>query len=159
MANFEDITGWWEEIQEFADSDEWEAMEESQKMPIEWVPELMQLVLRHEEIREDFMTYGNWIVANHLYDKKGRPIGLRELPDDFPHSESYRASWFAIWFFNIGKKVKKILPVAGTPTAMFVARLIAEGGEDINLHELLAKLKRLGDDDDFDLNGSINEKG
>ena len=119
----------------------------------------MHLVLRHEVIREDFMAYGRWLVANHLYDKRGRVIPLEGgLPVDFPYTERNRAGWFATWFFNIGKNVKKILPMRGGPPVTVVGRLIAEGREDITRKELLAKLKRTGQIDFFHLGRLENEQ-
>ena len=158
MANFEDITGWWEELDSYLDSEEYDAVQESQAMPVNWLLELMHLVLRHTETREIFMTCGKWLVANHLYDKNGSIIPLEGgLPNDFPYTEMRRADLFAVWFFNIGKNVRKILPVCGGPPAMVVARLIAEGREDITQKELLAKLKRTGEINSFSLGKIENE--
>ena len=158
MANFEDITGWWEELDTYRRSEEWKQVNQSQKMPIEWVPELMHLVLRHAEIREVFMTYGNCIIENHKFDENDQPIPFDELPDDFPYKESDIAAWFAIWFFNIGKKVNKILPIGGEPPATAVARLVAKDRQDIMLRDLVSELERNRDDNFFDLTGLEHAK-
>ena len=158
MANFEDITGWKEELDTYRKSEEWKQVNQSQKMPIEWVPELMHLVLRHAEIREVFMSYGKWIIENHKFDENDQPIPFEELPDDFPYEESYRAAWFAVWFFNIEKGVRKILPIGGGPPSTAVARLVAKGQNNASLEEILSDLKRNKEHVFFELSGlSYNE--
>ena len=151
MATFEDITGWQEELDAYMESEEYQALDESQDMPVEWALELMQLVIRHPEIHDIFMTYGTWVLENHKFDKDGNPIGLLELPEDFPHKESDKAAWFATWFFNIGKNVKKILPMGGISAAIIVARLIAENKANITQQELILELRRIKHINFFDL--------
>ena len=156
MANFEDITGWQEELDAYMESEEYQTLDESRDMPIEWVPELMQLVLRHPEMHDIFMTYGTWVLENHKFDRRGNPIGLLGLPDDFPHKESEKAAGFATWFFNIGKNVRKILPMRGVSPAIIVARLIAENKANITQQELISELRRIKHINFFDLSRSGN---
>ena len=117
MADLNNIKGWKRELISYQSSKEWKALKGKQKMPVEWLPEMAQIVLGDAELKKAFTVYGNWIVANHLHDENDNPIPLDSLPDDYPGKESDIASWFAIWFFNIGKGVQKIIPTAGSPPA------------------------------------------
>jgi len=102
MADFENITGWREELAEYKETEEWKAMEASgirAEMPLSLLYEFAQLLLKHEEMRKAMQIKHEWFESkrDEYYFKTYDTFDIDNDPS-WPYQKHRLLHDFGAWF-------------------------------------------------------------